>query len=166
MRFTIRPLTPEDRPWVVRILEEHWSGTRIVTRGRIHRADELPGFMALVDEEPSGMITYNLEGEACEIVSLDSSREGMGIGTALIEAVKEKARTLGCFKLWLITTNDNLKAVGFYQKRGFRLATVHPGAVEASRKLKPKIPEIGIDGIPIRDEVELDMTIPSPPRAP
>ena len=95
-----------------------------------------------------------------EVVTLDSLRPGRGIGTALIEAVKSAASAAGCRRLWLITTNDNLHALGFYQKRGFRLVAVHPGAVDAARRLKPEIPLNGNDGIPIRDEIELEIVLP------
>ena len=107
----------------------------------------------------AGLVTFHIAGDACEIVTLDSLHPGQGIGTALIEAVKAAAGAAGCRRLWLITTNDNLHALGFYQKRGFRLVAVHPGAVDDSRKLKPEIPLIGNDGIPIRDEIELEIVL-------
>ena len=84
--------------------------------------------------------------------------EGRGIGTALLEAVKEVAVTLECQRMWLITTNDNLPALRFYQKRGFTRVQVYPNAVERSRQLKPDIPLAGQHGIPIRDEIELELT--------
>jgi len=105
------------------------------------------------------LVTFQITGDACEIVTLDSLIEDRGIGTGLIEAVSTAASAVGCRRLWLITTNDNLHALGFYQKRGFRLAAVHPGAVDAARKLKPEIPLIGNDGIPIRDEIELEIVL-------
>ena len=91
-----------------------------------------------------------------EIVSIDSTHPGRGVGTALIEAVKKEARRQGCRRLWLITTNDNLNALRFYQKRGFALVAVHRNAIEISRRLKPEIPLTGHDGIPLRDEIELE----------
>ena len=42
----------------------------------------------------------------------------------------------------------------FYQRRGFVLAGVYPGAIEQSRRIKPQIPRVGNFGIPIRDEIE------------
>ncbi len=105
-----------------------------------------------------GLITYCLEDKNCEIVSLNSLKPSVGIGTALVEAVKDVAGKSGCKRVWLITTNDNLNALRFYQKRGFSLATIHRNAVEKSRKLKP-IPLTGFDGIPIRDEIELELII-------
>ncbi|MBS1248898.1 MAG: hypothetical protein MAG431_00468 [Chloroflexi bacterium] len=95
----------------------------------------------------------------CEIVSLDSLEEGHGIGTKLVEAVHQVAVENACERLWLITTNDNLNALGFYQKRGFELVAVHRGAMEESRRVKPKIPEIGHNGIPIRDEIEMEIVL-------
>ena len=85
--------------------------------------------------------------------------EKAGIGTALIDAVKDVATMARCKRLWLITTNDNMAALHFFQKRGFMLVAVYPNALEQSRKLKPEIPLIGIDGIPLRDEIELEMPL-------
>jgi hypothetical protein len=90
---------------------------------------------------------------------------GQGVGTALIEAVKVAAIEAGCRRLWLMTTNDNLHALGFYQRRGFRLVAVYPGAVDAARLLKPEIPLLGNDGIPIRDEIELEIALFAAPKA-
>jgi hypothetical protein len=60
-------------------------------------------------------------------------------------------------RVWLVTTNDNLDALRFYQRRGFRIAQVRPGAVDETRKtLKPSIAEVGDFGIPIRDEIVLE----------
>jgi N-acetylglutamate synthase-like GNAT family acetyltransferase len=84
---------------------------------------------------------------------------GQGVGTALIEEVKAEARSQGCTRLWLITTNDNLPALKFYQKRGFQITAVHPDAVTESRKVKPEIPLVGLEGIPLRDEIELSMEL-------
>jgi hypothetical protein len=106
------------------------------------------------------LITYRLAGASCEIISLDSLRPGIGVGTALIDAVAVAARQTGCRRLWLITTNDNLNALGFYQKRGFVLAAVHPDAVAEARLLKPNIPLVGLNGIPLRDEIELERILP------
>jgi ribosomal protein S18 acetylase RimI-like enzyme len=104
-------------------------------------------------------VTYNIDVNECEIVTMNSLEEGRGIGTALINTVKQTAIAAGCKRLWLITTNDNTAALHFYQRRGFVIAAVHPNAMEESRKLKPEIPLTGNDGIPIRDEIELEMML-------
>jgi len=92
-------------------------------------------------------------------VSLDALEQWRGIGTALLAAVEEAARTAGCTRLWLITTNDNTGALRFYQRRGMVLAAMHPDAIAASRAIKPAIPAIGNHRIPIRDELELEMAL-------
>jgi RimJ/RimL family protein N-acetyltransferase len=77
----------------------------------------------------------------------------------LIDTAKQRARQAGCQRLWLITTNDNLTALRFYQKRGFTLAALHRNALKQSRKIKPEIPLVGNHGIPLRDEIELEMIL-------
>lgn len=157
--YRIRPLTEDDRDWVARFLNERWGASTVVTRGRLHQADRLPGFAAVQADKLVGLITHRIDGDECEIVTLDSLAQGIGIGSALIATVKDAALGAGCRRLWLITSNDNLNALGFYQKRGFALAALHRNAIEESRRLKPEIPVIGMDGIPLRDELELEMIL-------
>ena len=157
--YEIVTLTPNHRGWATTLVREHWGSEKVVTRGKIHDTSRLPGFVALVGDEPVGLVTYRVDGQHCEIVSLDSLMQGIGIGSALVAAVAEEVRKLGCLRLWLITTNDNLDAIHFYQKRGFHLVAVHRGALEETRRLKPALPLTGIDGIPLRDEIELEISL-------
>jgi len=157
--FQIIPVSGDDKAWITSLLQEWWAGPLVVTRGKIHLADELPGFMAVHDGLPAGLITYEFSGDQCEIVTMNSLVENQGIGTALIEAVHDVAINAGCQRLWLITTNDNTAALRFYQKRGFSLVAVHRNAVEKSRELKPEIPLTGNDDIPLRDEIELEIVL-------
>jgi N-acetylglutamate synthase-like GNAT family acetyltransferase len=149
----------EDRDWVAALLRRHWGSAMIVSRGRQHDGTRLPGFVVLYRKKRAGLITYRIENDECEIVSLNSLIWNRGIGGALIEAVRVEACKAGCRRLWLITTNDNLLALRFYQKRGFILWRLHRGAIADSRKLKPEIPLLADSGIPIRDEVELQMRL-------
>lgn len=155
--FEIRGIEKKDEEWITSLLIDQWGSTKIVSRGIIHDASALPGFTAIVDNKPIGLITYNIEGIECEIVTLNSLLEGKGIGFKLIEAVKNVAKDHKCERIWLIETNDNTKALRFYQKRGFHLVAVYPNALDRSRKLKPEIPLTGIDSIPLRDEIELEI---------
>ena len=157
--FEIHPLEAGDRAWVGRVLTERWHSPRIVTRGRVHQADELPGFVARDAAGRLGLVTYRVEGCDCEIVSLDSLTEGKGVGSDLVRAVSAAARNAGCTRIWLVTTNDNLRALRFYQKRGFVLAALYRGALDRSRQLKPEIPTVGADGIALRDELELEFRL-------
>jgi ribosomal protein S18 acetylase RimI-like enzyme len=155
----VRLTSADDRLWIETLLREHWGSTIQVTRGRLHDAARLPGYVAVYNQERAGLITYRVEGDACEIVTLNSLVEGRGIGTALVQAMREAAVGAGCERLWLITTNDNLTALRFWQKRGFSLVQVHRNAVADSRRLKPEIPLTGEHGIPIRDEIELEVIL-------
>lgn len=157
--FTLRPLTISDRDWVARRITESWGAETVVAHDEIYRPAELPGFAAMFEDEIAGLLTFHIQGKACEIVTLDSWREGLGVGSALIEAATQAARRVGCRRLWLITTNDNTHALRFYQKRGFVIAAIHVNALEKARRLKPEIPLIGEDGIPLRDEIELEMIL-------
>jgi GNAT superfamily N-acetyltransferase len=157
--FQIMPVTDDEKAWAASVLTESWGSAISVSRGRVYQADELPGFIAVQKGEPVGLITYCLNDKECEITTMNSLVEGKGIGSALVDAVKSIAVTSKCKRLWLITTNDNTKALRFWQKRGFNLEAVYPNAIEKSRKLKPEIPLIGDDGIPIRDEIELEMIL-------
>jgi len=155
----IRPLTAEDSEWVQQTTIEYWGDTIVVAHGKVYHPHTLPGFVAILKGNRVGLLTYALEEENCEIVTLASTKPGIGIGTLLIKAVTRMARETGCKRLWLITTNDNLHALRFYQKHGFRLLTVHRHAVDAARLLKPRIPLIGNDQIPLHDEIELEMIL-------
>jgi GNAT superfamily N-acetyltransferase len=155
----IRPLTAADRSWVVDFLREEWGTTTQAYGGRLHHVDRHPGFVALQGDRPVGLLTYRIDGDECEISSLKSPVEGVGAGSALVAAASKAAKTAGCGCLRVFTTNDNKRALDFYEKRGFVVVAVHRNAVRAARRLKPKIPLVGIDGIPIRDEIELEMLL-------
>jgi ribosomal protein S18 acetylase RimI-like enzyme len=155
----IRRLMPEDLPRLRRFWKERWGDEFVVAHGVVYRPDLLDGFLMWEAGEIIGLITVAHAGDACEIVSLDSLREDKGIGSALIQAVVRAAREKGCRRLFLITTNDNLRALGFFQKRGFEISAVNRGAINESRKIKPGIPLIGENGIPLRDEIELEMKL-------
>jgi ribosomal protein S18 acetylase RimI-like enzyme len=154
----VRPFREGDREWVRETLRELWGET-VVSRGAVHDPTALPGFVAEEGGERVGLLTYRVDGADCEVVTIDAFPEGAGAGTALLDAAARAARDAGCGRVWLITTNDNLRALRFYQRRGFRLVAVHPDALERSRELKPSIPDIGLDGIPLRDELELELRL-------
>ena len=161
MTLQIRPVEPSDKGWVIQLMQEEWGSQMQISKGHAFYPADLPGFVALQDGEQVGLITYDITGDSCEIGSLNSLKPNSGAGTALIEAVRDKARQAGCKRLWLITTNDNLNALKFYQKRGFRLVAVYPDSMARVRQLKPQVPLLGNDGIPLRDEIELEILLDS-----
>ena len=138
---------------------EHWGGEEMIARGRVYRPEQLDGFVVEDREAWIGLITFVIEDGECEVTSLDSLREGQGIGSSLLEKAMEAVRSCGCKRLLLVTTNDNLKALGFYQRRGFEIAAIYRGAIHETRKIKPGIPLIGYNNIPLRDEIELEIML-------
>ncbi|REJ07143.1 GNAT family N-acetyltransferase [Halobacillus trueperi] len=152
----LKHMSTEDK---VDFFHTHWGGTKMVISSGVYECTELEGFAALEDEENTGVVTYVKKERACEIISLDSLIENKGIGTSLIQAVEGEAKRLGCHSLCVITTNDNIRALAFYQKRGFRIREIFHDAVQRAREMKPEIPTIGDHGIPIVDELLLKKEI-------
>ena len=107
----------------------------------------------------TGLVTYRITGRDCEILSLDSLREGRGVGGVLIDRVVKAAKDARCRRIKVITTNDNTGALRFYQKRGFTMVRLYLYAIETAREMKPSIPLTGCNGIPIEHEIELEMDI-------
>jgi len=156
----VTPLTDDDRKWVKERTELLFGGDFVVSRDEVHDPHRLPGFIATEGPERIGLVTYNVTGEDCEIVSIDSLCQFMGVGTLLLERVETVAREAGCRRLWAITTNDNLDAQRFFQKRGFVITAVRLGSMSKIRLLKPNVPKVGYYGIPIRDEIEVTKPVP------
>ena len=155
----VRPVTPDDRDMLRSILERRWGTPTIISRGVAHDALDLPAFTADLGDYVLGLVTYTIEDGACQIVTLDAVDEKRGVGSALVGAVLAEARRHGCSRVWLVTSNDNTPAMRFYQKRGFRITAVHRGWIEFARERKPQIPLTGVDGIPLRDEIELELEL-------
>lgn len=150
------PQDEADWTWLTSIWVEEWGGTTMVTRGRVHHLADLAARVAWAGGARVGAATFRVEGPECELLSLNASSQGQGVGTALLRSVEEAAREAGCSRVWLITSNDNVDALRFYQRRGFRLVAVHAGAIDEARRTKPSIPLVGNHGIPIHDELELE----------
>jgi ribosomal protein S18 acetylase RimI-like enzyme len=155
----IRHATDEDRAAVVPLWEERWGSTRVVSRGRLHEPLHYPMLAAIRDGRLVGALSYEVRNGEMEAITVDAFKPGRGIGSALLEAAAEEARRQGCRRLWLITTNDNTHALRFYQRHGMQLVALHKNAIADSRRLKPEIPETGDGGIPIRDELELELVL-------
>jgi ribosomal protein S18 acetylase RimI-like enzyme len=159
VQIEIHDLEGSDRAWAKAFLEEQSGSARVVSRGRIHYADRLAGYVGVVSGARVGLLTYTIREDELEVVSLHTTLRRHGVGTSMLEAAMKKAQAEGCRRLWLITTNDNDPAVALYRSRGMTLVAVHRGAVAESRKLKPDIPLLGLNGKPIEDELEFEILL-------
>jgi len=152
--MSIQIISNENRAQVKAFFEAHWGSAEMVISSGVYACDTLDGFIYEEQGEIIGLITYIIKHNELEIISLDSIKEGRGIGSQLLQQVEQFAIAEGIQCITLVTTNDNLHALKFYQKRGYQIVEIYRNAVEHARKIKPSIPVIGNDGIPIRDEIK------------
>jgi len=162
MRIT--ELNEDDQQWVRERTELLFGDHFVLSRDEVHDPHLLPGFIATEGKERVGLATYSIFGHECELVTIDALCQYVGIGTMLLERVESEARAAGCTKLWAITTNDNLEAHRFFQRRGFTISRVRLNSMVKIRLLKPSVPKVGMHGIPLRDEIEFEKSLLTPPK--
>ena len=155
----IRWIDPASRERINALIVRQWYTMQMVVHGESIDMGNADGYYACEGDEIVGLITYRTAGNEMEILSLDSFQEGRGIGTGLLETVVAEARETGIRRIMLVTTNDNLAALRFYQKRGFDMCRFCRNALDQARKIKPEIPLTGMDGIPLKHEIELEMVL-------
>ncbi len=148
-----------DRPEVAEFVERHWHDKKVMSQGRVFYPHQERGFLQRRNGDIIGLLTYRIDGEAMEVLTLNATVKGEGIGTALMLQAIDKARHVGCRRIFLTTTNDALRAIGFYQRLGLRIVAVNVGVVDEARKTKPSIPETGEGGIGIHDEIVMELRV-------
>lgn len=155
----VRELRHDERCWAAEVLQERWEGV-VAAHGEVIVPAGLPALVAHRGEDPVGLLTFRPQpGVMTEVVTLDALHPGIGVGTMLLKGIERLARLAGWQRLWLVTSNDNLRALRTYQRAGWRLVALRPDAVDQARELKPSIPTVGLDGIPLRDELELELPL-------
>ncbi|WP_162959135.1 GNAT family N-acetyltransferase [Micromonospora tulbaghiae] len=152
----VRQARDEDRAALTALHEREWGGPIVVVHDTRYDLRDLPALVAVDDGGAfAGALVYRVDTDGLEVVSLAAATPGTGAGSALLAAVEEAATAAGADRIWLVTTNDNLGALRFYQRRGLRIVAVDAGAVDRARAVKPTIPHVGADGIPLHDELHL-----------
>ena len=134
-----------------------WGSDILVSRGIPHKAQDLDGILAYENEKIIGLGLYEIKNNECEIVLLETFIQNKGIGTKIIENLIKIAKEKMCKRIWLVTTNSNINALRFYQKRGFDISNLYINAMDEARKIKPEIPELADNGIKIKDEIEFEI---------
>ena len=152
-------ISTSDRTLVDEFIRQQWYTTTMIIRGKEIDMTQKEGFYVKEQEDIIGLITYFVSDDVLEVISLNSLRENQGIGTKLVDAVIREAKDRKLKKILVVTTNDNINAIKFYQKRGFDMACLYHNALDISRKIKPEIPLIGDHSIPLRHEIEFELLI-------
>ena len=160
----IAPIKPEDRDWLIQSITAAFGERNIARKSELIDASTLDGLIARNDGEEIGHVTWREDETGLEVVSIVTEtglgrRQVKGAGQALMQAALDEAKHRGARRLWLVTTNDNIPAIHFYQKWGMTIHTVYIGASETARGLKPSLPQEGFDGLPIRDEIEFELVL-------
>lgn len=150
------PNSDADRSWLGDLWHSEWDGDVMISKGRTYHIWDLNALIAWDGDTRVGAATYHMGTDDCELLSINATVDGRGVGTALLNAFEETVRKAGRRRVWLITSNDNLDALRFYQRRGYRIVAVYPNAIDEARKVKPTIPTVGYYDIPIHDEIELE----------
>jgi ribosomal protein S18 acetylase RimI-like enzyme len=158
-----RPICDDDRRWKGETLRRVWGSTEVARRDQLIDALPLDGFVAVDGDARVGLLTYAERADELEVVTLHAEVEKAGAGTALMDAARARALEMGARRMWLITTNDNVRAFRFYRRWGMELVRIHRDGVERSRALKPSIPTRGFGGVPIRHELEFELLLTATP---
>jgi peroxiredoxin/GNAT superfamily N-acetyltransferase len=159
--ISIEPIGPGNIAYLRSELRRNWHSTTIFSRGVRFEADSLPGLIASVGGEPVGHLTFHADKQGLEVITLASNPGNQGVGSALMDRAELEARSRKSRRLFLTTTNDNLNALRFYQRRGMRLVKVHYSMMDRYRDQGQPIPHMGMNGIPLRDELELEINLES-----
>jgi len=150
--MNIRQATADDRPALAAFITERWGAPVVVVNGE---AVDALACEALIAGDYAGVVTFRVRDGVGEIVTINAVPPLAGIGSAILSKLVDVLRARKARELVVYTTNDNINALRFWQRRGFRLTELRVGAMEAARRLKPSIPSVGRHGIALRDEIVL-----------
>ena len=129
--MTVRPLLPADRARWQPLWEGYLEFYRANVAPEVHDVtfarltggtEPMGGFVAMGDDEALGIVHWITHrscwtiGDYCYLQDLfvAPDRRGRGLGRKLIEAVYDKARTLGCSRVYWLTHETNAVAMRLY----------------------------------------------------
>jgi N-acetylglutamate synthase-like GNAT family acetyltransferase len=162
VNITIKQISSEDAIWLKSLIECEWGGNPLVIRGKSYYPEKLPGLIAFKENNRIGFLSYEIRENVCEIIAFEVFEKFCGIGSKMLNRLINTIKENGCNQIYLMTTNDNLDALRFYQRRGFHITNIHINSIKQSRVIKPSIPNNGDFGIPLRDEIDLTLKLIGP----
>lgn len=151
---TVRQATDADRARVVALFVTDFGRSKFIAFGEEFQAETVPTIVAEMDGDLAGALAYRLQQGMLQIVALatDPEWQRSGVGGQLVDHAERVALEAGATHVAVATTNDNLPALYFYQRRGYRLTEV---AVDAIASANEGATIVGFAGIVIRDEFHL-----------
>lgn len=151
----IREGEERDRPGITALFERDFGYTNIVSFGEEVVLAGAPALVAWMKGELAGALAYRLRPDTLLILALatDPMWQRSGVGGHLVAESEALARGRGLGSLRVSTTNDNLPALYFYQRRGFVVTEVVPGGLLGHIK---GTAAVGFGGIPLRDEIRME----------
>lgn len=148
-----------DEPFVRQVLASQWNTRRVWARGSSHDPFTLPTVIARREGRPVGMAVFTTAKHEFEIVALGVIERGAAVAPMLLDAVEDEARAAGASKVFITAPNCATEALAFLQRRGFAVTTVRRGQMDWYRQSEPGIPKVAPNGVPIRDEFEVELTV-------
>jgi len=150
----VRQAAPEDREPSLALFRHDFGRAAIVAFGEVMTLENHPAIVAEMKGELAGALAYRLQPGAFQIIALatDPMWQRSGVASHLVGEAELLTRRHGLSRLVFATTNDNLPALYFYQRRGWTITEVAAGAMIT----RSPAAHVGFAGIPVRDEIRLE----------
>jgi len=150
----VREASASDRVKALELFRHVFRPAQLVSYGEAISLDEAAAFVAETDEGIAGALAWRPFDGALHILALatDPMHQRAGVGGHLVAEAELLARRQNWPRVIVTITNDNLPALYFYQRRGYRVSAILRDSIAAqTRDQKP----MGFAGIPILDEMQL-----------
>jgi GNAT superfamily N-acetyltransferase len=151
----VRQAEPEDISEVLALFRRDFGRSTVIGFGDSMALEDCPMLVAEMRGDLAGALAYRLVRDALHIVALatDPMWQRSGVATHLESEAAFIARRHGVARLLFATTNDNLPALYFYQRRGWTVTETVVGGMLPHFGGQPGV---GFAGIPVRDEIRLE----------
>ena len=151
----IRESEERDQAGIIELFERDFGYTNIVAFGEEVVLGDAPSLAAWMKGELAGALAYRLLTDGLLILALatDAMWQRSGVGGHLVAEAESLPRARGLARVLVSTTNDNLPALYFYQRRDYHITEVVSGGLLAHIK---EGGSVGFGGIPLRDEIRME----------
>ena len=150
----IREAAEADRPRALEIFLREFGDRQLVAGGEPVSVDEGQLLVGETEEGVAGALAWRQMEGALHIIALaaDPLWQRSGLGGYLLAEAEMLARRTSLPRVLVTITNDNIPALYFYQRRGYRISAVLADSVTSQPRNRNRS---GFAGIPIRDEIQL-----------